>query len=120
MEYLFVYGTLRRGYWNHHYIAHCRFIGKGLTKEKYAMFCTGIPFVCREPKTSRIVGELYEVDEETLKRVDSLEGHPHWYVREPVRVEVEGITYTAWMYFCSESRGMLVQSGDYEDCRKAG
>jgi gamma-glutamylcyclotransferase (GGCT)/AIG2-like uncharacterized protein YtfP len=117
VERLFVYGTLRRSYWNHRYIAHCRFIGKGLTKEKYAMFCNGIPFVCKEPKVSRIVGELYEVDEKTLQAIDRLEGHPDWYIRELTQVEVDGKTYTAWLYFCPEAKGVLIESGDYRDCK---
>lgn len=38
------------------------------------------------PKEKFISVELYKIeDEETLRNLDSLEGHPRWYVRTPVK-----------------------------------
>ena len=35
----------------------------------------------------RIFGELYDVDNQMLKRLDKLENHPHTYLRVPLEVE---------------------------------
>lgn len=33
-----------------------------------------------------VVGEIYKVDKQTLSELDTLEGHPNWYRREPIDV----------------------------------
>ncbi len=40
-----------------------------------------------EGGTTRVVGEVYEVDDATLAALDRLEGVPRFYVRLPVRLE---------------------------------
>ncbi|ENN95562.1 AIG2 family protein [Methanocaldococcus villosus KIN24-T80] len=45
MQYIFVYGTLRRGFWNNKLLKNSKFIGKGRTKEKYAMYADIIPML---------------------------------------------------------------------------
>ncbi|NPA62821.1 MAG: gamma-glutamylcyclotransferase [Methanococci archaeon] len=119
MEYVFVYGSLRKGFWNHEpYLKNSKFIGKGRTKEKYAMYADIIPYVVENEKISHIVGEVYEVDEETLKRIDRLEGHPDYYERKKVKIILEsGEEIEAWLYFYPEPYGILVKSGDYKDYR---
>jgi len=122
---LFVYGTLRKGYGNHRFLndERVRFLGRGETAEKYAMYCVGIPFVTKEKQVSKIKGEVYEVPEDVLSRIDSLEGHPYAYRRELTEVVLEdGQKLTAWIYFYPyerlEGRGLtLIESGDYADCR---
>ncbi len=117
MEYIFVYGSLRKGFWNHkHYLKNSKFIGKGKTKEKYAMYADIIPYVVENEKISHIVGEVYEVDKKTLERIDYLEGHPNYYFRKKVPIVLEtGKEIKAWMYFYPEPYGVLVKSGDYKD-----
>ena len=117
MEYVFVYGSLRKGFWNHEaYLKNSKFIGKGKTKEKYAMYADIIPYVVENEKISHIVGEVYEIDKETLKRIDCLEGHPNHYIRKKVPIILEtGEELEAWLYFYPEPYGILVESGDYMD-----
>ena len=97
--YLFVYGTLKRGCWNHNYLSASRLIGEGyvsgytLTVESY------IPYAVRAPGRCRLWGEVYLVDSRTLRRVDRLEGHPDEYRRVLVRVVMSsGGTVDAYMY----------------------
>ena len=113
-HYVFVYGTLRKGFGNHHLLRNAKFIGEGLTKEKYSLYATSIPYVVKEPLI-RIKGELYEVDDFILEELDYLEGHPHFYERELIDVVVNNKVYKAWMYFYPEPRGNLIKSGDYKD-----
>ncbi len=82
---IFVFGTLKRDYSNHRFLADSKFLGTGKSREKYAMYVSGIPFVIVSEPVSQIHGELYEADDQTFKGLDQLEGHPHWYQREPYR-----------------------------------
>ncbi|EHP85983.1 gamma-glutamylcyclotransferase family protein [Methanotorris formicicus] len=117
MEYLFVYGSLRKGFWNHEaYLKNSKFVGNGKTKHKYAMYASIIPYVVEDEKISHIIGEVYEVNKETLERIDSLEGHPTCYKRKKVPIILEsGKEIEAWLYFYPEPYGVLVKTGDYGD-----
>lgn len=115
---LFVYGTLRKGFWNHSFLKGSIFCGMARTKEKYALFVEGIPYVSKIGGGSEIVGEVFQVDGKTLKRIDGLEGHPDWYRREKVQVILEnGSNISAWIYFNGSPRGKLVECGDFAKVR---
>ena len=45
-----------------------------------------------------ILGELYEVDDDTLARVDRLEGNGSFYTRKIVELSETDDTIEAWMY----------------------
>lgn len=90
--YIFVYGTLMRGYGNHRLLdesnGNCDYIGKAITCEKYAMFASGVPFVNPLISKTIIHGEVYRVNSyDVLEAVDRLEGHPDWYVRTTINIE---------------------------------
>lgn len=100
---IFVYGTLRRGFGNHSFLNQSTFKGNAITVEKFTMFCSGqIPFVSRSQAISTIVGEVYEVDEQTLRNLDALEGcipksskeggfeSNSWYTRDQAVVQYIG------------------------------
>lgn len=128
-HYVFVYGTLRKGFGNHYLLKEAEFVGFAKTKEKYTMYERVIPFVSKDRKTSQIVGEVYLVDDNTLSRLDHLEGHPYWYYREMIDIilyrgqydSVPKNTYNhgeelkAWIYFNDIEKGRIIISGDYLD-----
>ena len=117
-SYVFVYGSLRKGFGNHRLLENSKFLGYGKTKEKYSLYADGIPYVVKEPLT-QIKGEIYQVDDETLHRLDQLEGHPEFYKRELIDVITEdGKTIKAWIYFYPYKKGNLIKSGDYKDYRR--
>ena len=118
MEKVFVYGTLKRGHGNHVLLRGSDFLGPSLTKEIYTMYRSGIPFVSKSPGTTRVIGELYNVDELTLNHLDMLEGHPTWYKREQINVdyisnEGEMESTKAWLYFNEEipAGATIVETG---------
>lgn len=112
---IFVYGTLKEGFGNHHLLEGAYFVGHGVTLRKYSLYVSGIPFVFKGEAVSHIYGELYKVGGLTLKRTDHLEGHPEWYRRDEIQVVTEeGRNLTAWLYFYPEKRGKLVKTGRYE------
>ena len=112
---VFVYGTLRQGHRNHQLMggAHC--YGVGSTCDMFAMYIvSGYPYVTGAAERYPIVGELYAVDGEMLEKLDKMEGHPHFYVRKEVDVEVGGEEYRAWMYV-RDPPGTLLATGDFND-----
>lgn len=115
---VFVYGTLRKGFWNHRLLVRSKFIGRARTKDKYKLTANGIPFVTDDEKICNIIGEVYEVDKKTLKSLDFLEGHPIHYQRKMIPVVLEdGTEIDAWCYFYqfSTSGCEVIETGDYVD-----
>jgi gamma-glutamylaminecyclotransferase len=124
-----VYGTLRRGFGNHRLLEDSTLVATGWTERKHSMYVSGIPFVEENGGTSRIKIEVYDVHTQLdLDRLDSLEGNPDWYKRDPERVEVTeahtddvsvGDWVTAEIYFYpllkeeDKSRLSLFETGDY-------
>jgi len=115
---IFVYGTLKRGFGNNRLLSGSKFVGEARTEGKFALYESGIPFVIEDEQVSQVSGEVYEVDEKTLSRLDRLEGHPNWYCRKMVNVSIisegndkVGGTCCAWLYFFPKRQGQLVKSG---------
>ena len=98
---VFVYGTLRIGQVNfERYMSSAVFYGKGKTAFGAGLYSEGgVPYAKQIEGAPPVVGELYAVDDEGLRWLDRLEGHPRVYRREMVPVLVGGNVYMAWMYF---------------------
>ena len=79
---LFVYGTLRKGEKNNSLLENSKYLGLASTTDKYTLILDGgVPFLLDIPYTY-ITGDLYEIDLQTLKNIDALEGHPELYKRK--------------------------------------
>lgn len=113
---IFVYGSLLSGLSNHATLqnAHAIFKCPCITIEKYCL--TGwkdmrYPYMTDQPLSDQqisqsIVGELYEVSDETLPLLDELEEHPVYYLRTPMKVRsaISGDEMDCQAYFlCSEA-----------------
>jgi gamma-glutamylaminecyclotransferase len=103
MTILLVYGTLKRGYGNHYILKGSEFLGEAVTESWFVMRCVGFPHVSRENKHpikawGRVAGELYEVDDMTLARLDRLEGNGRMYQRQVISVKRKKRTLKAEMY----------------------
>ena len=86
---LFVYGTLKRGCSNHHYLAGQRFVGVARTPPGYRLYdLGGYPGIAVKPDDREgVVGEVWSVDDVALRRLDRFEGvHEGLYRREPLRL----------------------------------
>lgn len=82
---LFVYGTLKRGHGNNFLLRNSEFLGEALTEADYDIFSAGIPFLTEGEYAVR--GDLYEVDDQTRRTTDALEGHPGFYTRAPLQIQ---------------------------------
>ena len=87
---LFVYGTLKRGCQNHHHLAGQAFVGPARTRPGLTL-CDlgGFPtIVTRAADTQGVVGEVWSVDDDALRRLDAFEGvHEGLYRRERIQLE---------------------------------
>ena len=111
---IFVYGTLKKGCVNHHFLAGAEFLGPGVTKEKYALYVGEYPCVIKSEKISNIYGEIYKIGPVMLGRIDFLEGHPLEYQREKAKIIMDnGTEIDSWLYFKNEKSGTLVADGRY-------
>jgi gamma-glutamylaminecyclotransferase len=92
---VFVYGTLLAGERNHHVLGEAVCLGPARTAPAFELYDFGpYPGLVAGGKT-RVVGEVYAVDDATLARLDWLEGYPHLYDRQVIDLEEgEAIAYT--------------------------
>ena len=73
MALVFVYGTLKCGHYNHSVLGDSQFMGEYKTAERWGLVNLGaFPGLVAGPLS--VKGEVYDVDEATLKRIDRLEG----------------------------------------------
>lgn len=86
---VFVYGTLRRSGMYAHYLAASELIREGYILEGYALYDyqQWYPYMVPKPG-STVTGDIYRVDESTLKELHELEGvdellYRFVYLKEP-------------------------------------
>lgn len=106
---VFVYGTLKKGFPNFkRYMASAAFLGRYRTVKKYPLVLFGSRYVpgmldCPD-RGHHIEGELFEVNDECLDRIDLLEGihEPDGYRRRTISVTsmdgVEPLQTPAYVY----------------------
>lgn len=114
-HYMAVYGTLRKGLYNHHRLGKDRdFIGEGIVKG-FGMYSRGaFPALSREGERTDVVVELYHISDEALISVDALEGYPSFYTRKLCPILINGETVPAWVYYMKgKPNNKFVPSGDW-------
>jgi gamma-glutamylaminecyclotransferase len=90
MTRVFVYGTLKRGGENHEWIKAQTFVASARTKPLYRMYdLGGYPGMIRSENGLAIEGEVWDVDEAGLTRLDVLEDTEGGEY-ERVLIELEG------------------------------
>jgi gamma-glutamylcyclotransferase (GGCT)/AIG2-like uncharacterized protein YtfP len=92
---VFVYGTLKQGHGNHHYLRNATFKGAVALTFKGRMFDVGFPVLMKGRNKVKVAGEIYQVDKATFAALDRLEGQGHMYMRRRKRLP-DGTH--AWVY----------------------
>ncbi len=113
---VFVYGTLKKGFCNHHFLEKSRFLGKAETLNKYALYLKDYyPFVTEYEKISIIKGEVYQINQQQLQQIDILEEVPDYYYRKLIKVKlIDSSKITdAFIYFNNIEKGILIKSGEF-------
>jgi len=94
MNRVFVYGTLKQGQRNYHFVRDAEFVGQFATASIYSMYEFGdYPAVCQHGRHA-IEGEIYLVTDHQFQMLDDLEWYPHFYQR----IEIPTPHGDAWMY----------------------
>jgi len=103
-----VYGTLKKGYSNYYsYLTKATHVGRGLTQDRYPLVVQGLPYLLeKKGYGENVCVDVFRVSDETLKCLDELEGHPNWYIRKRIPINVNGETINAWLYFNPCEEGM--------------
>ncbi len=106
MNLIFVYGTLKQGGSNHHFLAGQAFIGRARTTPGYLLYAIeDFPGMVRQNGgLEDVSGEVWAVDDACLARLDQLEGTADGvYRREAVGLEAPfaGQQVEAYLYLQS-------------------
>jgi len=109
-----VYGSLRKGLSNHHYLQNAEFVSTTELPAVYSMVSLGgFPGVM-EGGDTKIMLEMYRVTPDELANLDSLESNESFYTRK--EVDTLGGS-TPWVYFLPREKWIdnePVPSGDWK------
>lgn len=111
MNFVFVYGSLKKGFHNNKLLEDSTFLGAAITEDMYDMFSYGsFPAVVEDGTSYKIKGEVYYVSDETLKDLDMLEDNGRFYMRKKVDTDKYN---DVWFYFLHKDsrRDLENQSG---------
>jgi gamma-glutamylcyclotransferase (GGCT)/AIG2-like uncharacterized protein YtfP len=114
---IFVYGTLRRGEYNHRWLGNAPWLGRYRTPGRYTLLNLGqYPAVLAGGHTA-IKGEVYTLNKVLLARLDRLENYPEEYLRERIATPYG----TAWIYLYRHRPAPdtpVIPSGDWRLARR--
>lgn len=108
---VFVYGSLRRGESNHHYLRAAAYLGEYVTAAAYTMFDLGAYPGVVATGVTRIKGEVYAIDRLILRHLDVLEDYPCSYGRKTLATPWGA----AWIYLYQQALhgSSAVAQGDW-------
>ena len=106
MTLVFVYGTLKRHGSNHRFLAGQQFVANARTAGGHALYVLGdYPGMVKSMNGDDFVtGEIWQVDDTCLARLDELEGiNEGLYAREPIKLmpPFEGENIQTYVYLRS-------------------
>ena len=112
--YLFVYGSLKKGFNNHHILFDANYISKASTIGKFAMFTEtdkNYPYIIKDERIGqRIDGELYEITrKDVLDKIDTFEGAPFYFQRKDVMIKTRSKKLKAKTYVLANPKVPLEQ-----------
>jgi gamma-glutamylcyclotransferase (GGCT)/AIG2-like uncharacterized protein YtfP len=116
---IFVYGTLRKGECRNYLLEDYRFLGYAKAKG-FLLYNIGA-FPGMIEGGGEVVGEVYEIHESLLEKLDLVEGVPDLFCRELIEVTLEnGQTISAYAYIYNRKidNKLLIPSGDWKDVIK--
>ena len=104
---IFVYGTLKTGQPNHILLENSKKLHNDMIDGR--IYCLG-NFPGLKQESGTVYGEIYEVDDNTLEKLDRLEGHPNFYTRQNI-ITQKGIDCQTYFYNHAVAKRHLIASG---------
>jgi gamma-glutamylaminecyclotransferase len=101
---IFVYGSLKKDFQNHYLLEDSKYIGEATTTDFYTMIGTkskAFPYIISNYPDNAgtcIKGEVYDISEEVLEKLDKLEGHPDTYTRRNIYVSADKDSLIVFAY----------------------
>jgi gamma-glutamylaminecyclotransferase len=122
---VFVYGTLKHGYGNHHLLERSTRIGSGETVAHCRLYDAGFPVLRPRDKkperNAKVRGEVYDCDEATVMELDRLESEGRMYHRRTklIRLDsgqrVKAAAYIGDTWFWKHNQRLMpLRHGKYE------
>ena len=111
---VFVYGTLKSTEGASFFLGGAKSLGKYETVPEFSLYnLYSYPAVKQGGNTS-IKGEVYEVTDEILSKLDAYEGHPSLYKREEIQLTTDEFD-SVFMYIYQDSiyNAQLNHSGEW-------
>lgn len=116
----FVYGTLMQGMRNHLYLESAKLVGPAKTKPEFELMYNGsIP--AARPGSESIVGEVYELDDATLAKLDEVEEvSSKLYTKQDVELEnsTKAVIYLGGERMFATDTWEHVPDGDFRKLRE--
>jgi gamma-glutamylcyclotransferase (GGCT)/AIG2-like uncharacterized protein YtfP len=103
-----VYGTLKLRRSNNSLLDTSVYMGTARTKDTMRLCVMSLPYLLRgaHKDGKNVLVELYYVDNDTMTKLDRLEGHPVHYKREEIKLVPEESLFnqemTAWVYMVGD------------------
>ena len=117
---VFVYGTLKQGHSNHRIMhmddeSESALVMRDATIKGDLYDLGPFPGAVESKNGGKIVGEVWDVSNQTVRHLDRLEGHPDFYKRK--KVPVLGTNWQAWAYFLPEvpENAVPMPAGSWSD-----
>lgn len=106
MMYVFVYGSLKKGYYNHHFLDKSKFIKKAYLKNYtlYYDYNKKYPSLYDVDNGYLVSGEIYEINYDILNELDILEEVGILYKRVNVNIS----DYNCYLYVSLKKEDNLV------------
>ena len=119
---VFVYGTLKRGFANDHFLRGQTFRGEARTPAGFRLYrISDYPgLVADRADTAGVGGEIWEIDGPCLRRLDALEGLKEGlYTREPIPLlELFATELVIAYFYARDLAGHDAISGDWQEFRR--
>lgn len=108
---VFVYGSLKKGYYNHHYLSGSKYLGEAILND-YGLIDLGrYPGIIAQ-KGCDVEGELYEINAETKAKIDELEEEGSLYacVSLDVRMNHQMVKANVYLYLLEDGIPIFQQT----------
>ncbi len=99
MQRLFVYGNLLSGHRDHAVLESAEWLGVVLTAPRYTLVDIDVYAVLLVDGKTAVRGELYNVDQWLMARIDALRQVPHLFQRHSVTLADETLAESYFMSF---------------------
>jgi gamma-glutamylcyclotransferase (GGCT)/AIG2-like uncharacterized protein YtfP len=119
MHKVFVYGSLLSGMGNHALLINSKKLGDAETPEGFGIVDLGwYPGAVKTDKPGKVIGEVYEVDDQTFARLDRLEGYNSHSPKDGLynRISIDTTFGEAYIYIYNgwgNRMDNIITSGDW-------